>query len=524
MRARNAERTNSAFFKAGYTQGCKLLMVNFIMLIIVLLAILLTPAKIVWANANSSTTKTVNPVKQVMKSPVSVKSVSLDNPYEVLAAGTSKILKARILPLDATNQKVWWQSSSVSVAQVDANGQITGIHPGSAIITAYTVDGKKSASCEVIVTGSLALSDGVGQERLKSKIPNGLWKGTIPNQSIMTFRLAAVGEDAFITAGENIKITLSSIYGVLPGEINQARLFIDTDGDGTPNGQPITSGFAETINNDQDELCFTVLTPHQISSGFAKDYVLQISMANWSDGDTLTMDPGCIKITAVGGTSGQIIPVNGGITGRTIICPDGEKPEINIAEMTSNNANPDRAKIGDCVTLKIKASEPIEIVELIIAGHKIDAVKGSNLTEWTASLTMSNNDTETLIPFNIIYRDLSGNIGLPPTINSLTKSVIFDKKPPFLLSPITGQISKGGGSVKLVFSEVLSSESKTAVQKAIRLACTEGNIGFNWYEKSSTLTITNGDGSKDTNFTKDVSLEVMDRAGNKSTVTIIDLP
>lgn len=67
--------------------------------------------------------------------------------------GTIK-LTAIFAPADATNQKVTWSSDNESVATV-SNGVVTGVAPGSAQITATTVDGGYKASCTVTVTTPL---------------------------------------------------------------------------------------------------------------------------------------------------------------------------------------------------------------------------------------------------------------------------------------------------------------------------------------------------------------------------------
>lgn len=60
-------------------------------------------------------------------------------------------LKATVLPADATNKSVTWSSSDTSVAKVDANGKITGVKPGTAVITCKTKDGGYTARCTVTV-------------------------------------------------------------------------------------------------------------------------------------------------------------------------------------------------------------------------------------------------------------------------------------------------------------------------------------------------------------------------------------
>ena len=60
-------------------------------------------------------------------------------------------LTASVLPAEAENKSVSWASSNESVATVNSNGLITACGVGSAVITATTVDGKYTDTCDVRV-------------------------------------------------------------------------------------------------------------------------------------------------------------------------------------------------------------------------------------------------------------------------------------------------------------------------------------------------------------------------------------
>jgi uncharacterized protein YjdB len=81
------------------------------------------------------------PVTGVTLSPT---SLTLYNP-------TPSQLTATVLPSNATNKDVNWSSSNPAVATVDENGMVTAVYEGSAIITATTVDGGRTANCNVTV-------------------------------------------------------------------------------------------------------------------------------------------------------------------------------------------------------------------------------------------------------------------------------------------------------------------------------------------------------------------------------------
>jgi uncharacterized protein YjdB len=87
----------------------------------------------------------------VTQSTVHVQSVSLNKTDLVLTVGNSETLIATVLPENASNKSVTWSSSNPSKAKVSSTGVVTGVAEGSAVVTATTVDGGKTASCFVTV-------------------------------------------------------------------------------------------------------------------------------------------------------------------------------------------------------------------------------------------------------------------------------------------------------------------------------------------------------------------------------------
>lgn len=85
-------------------------------------------------------------------SEVSVTGVSLDKAAVELTEGDTTTLTATVTPDNATNTDVTWTSGNPSVATVDAEGKVTAVAAGNAIITVKTEDGEKTATCAVKVT------------------------------------------------------------------------------------------------------------------------------------------------------------------------------------------------------------------------------------------------------------------------------------------------------------------------------------------------------------------------------------
>ena len=83
---------------------------------------------------------------------VPVTGISLSKTKLPLEIGQSEILSATITPSNSTNKNVIWTSSNEDVAVVNANGKVSAIGAGSAVITAKSEDGSHTAECNVSVT------------------------------------------------------------------------------------------------------------------------------------------------------------------------------------------------------------------------------------------------------------------------------------------------------------------------------------------------------------------------------------
>jgi len=86
------------------------------------------------------------------KKDVNVADVRLSQTSVILNPNDTLTLFATVLPDNATNSAVVWNSSSQAVATVN-NGKITAIDMGTTTISVTTLSGNKAATCEVTVAG-----------------------------------------------------------------------------------------------------------------------------------------------------------------------------------------------------------------------------------------------------------------------------------------------------------------------------------------------------------------------------------
>lgn len=81
---------------------------------------------------------------------VEAESITLDKSSLSLEQGSTYTLKATVLPENTTNKTIIWKSSDPSVASIAANGMVTALKEGTAVITVSC--GKVTAACKVTVT------------------------------------------------------------------------------------------------------------------------------------------------------------------------------------------------------------------------------------------------------------------------------------------------------------------------------------------------------------------------------------
>ena len=100
---------------------------------------------------NSIPTEPSNPEEP---SDVPVESISLNITNKAIKIGETVQLTAEILPENATNKKLIWSTDDEKIATVNQEGLVTAISTGETMITVTTEDGKKKATCEIVVMGN----------------------------------------------------------------------------------------------------------------------------------------------------------------------------------------------------------------------------------------------------------------------------------------------------------------------------------------------------------------------------------
>lgn len=88
---------------------------------------------------------------------VPLEKIYFSYPQYTISPGQNVSIEVNTYPDNATNKNVKWISSNETVAKVSGNGEVLGISPGKADITAISADGSLKATCSITVNETLDL-------------------------------------------------------------------------------------------------------------------------------------------------------------------------------------------------------------------------------------------------------------------------------------------------------------------------------------------------------------------------------
>lgn len=102
-------------------------------------------------NQNSGTSTTVTETTSEENNEIEAKEIQIENPIAELEEGNIYLLTTKVIPNDAVNQNIMWESEDKSIATVTSNGWVTGVKPGIVNLTASTSNGvTKTIAIEIV--------------------------------------------------------------------------------------------------------------------------------------------------------------------------------------------------------------------------------------------------------------------------------------------------------------------------------------------------------------------------------------
>lgn len=160
---------------------------------------------------------------------VKVNRITVTGPTNKILKGKKAALRADVLPANADNRTVKWETSNVKVAAVDAQGTVTGNGAGTATITAAAMDGSGVKGTYVVtVTDAvtkITLSSGtkgiaVGKKvtvkptiKVTGKTANKKLAWSSSNKKYATVNAKGIVTAKKAGAGKNVTITATATDG-----------------------------------------------------------------------------------------------------------------------------------------------------------------------------------------------------------------------------------------------------------------------------------------------------------------------
>lgn len=184
--------------------------------------------------------------------------------------GSQEQLFAVVTPPKTKNKDVTWKSSDPSIASVDQNGTVSGIGVGYTIITATTVEGGYTDTCEVTITVKPVPVTGITLNKVNSWLCTGgidqLTADVSPtnatNQNITwssdDAAIAAVDQNGLVTA--RTSGTTSITAKTVDGGIKAICVYTVTDAPVPVTGLSLNK-LATVIETGSSERLYALITP-----------------------------------------------------------------------------------------------------------------------------------------------------------------------------------------------------------------------------------------------------------------------
>jgi uncharacterized protein YjdB len=320
-----------------------------------------------------------------------VTSLSLNKTTDTLTVGDTDTLVATIAPTTATNKDVTWTSSDATIVTIDFTGVITGIKAGTATITATTVDGEKTATCDVTVTST---GENVTSLSL-NKTTDTLTVGDIDTLVATIAPTTATNKDVTWTSSDATIVTVDST-GVIAGvKAGTATITVTTvDGEKTATCDVTVTSAGDNVTSLSLNKTTDTLTVGDI------DTLVAIIAPTTATNKEVTWTSSDATIVTVDST-GVIAGVKAGTATITATTVDGNKTANCVVTITNNvNVDIQHPKMVNIFIKQktVNVGEKINIKAIItgdISGVKYVWVTFKNPSNSKSQSVYLNHDTST---------------------------------------------------------------------------------------------------------------------------------
>ncbi|MBN1648967.1 MAG: Ig-like domain-containing protein [Spirochaetales bacterium] len=262
---------------------------------------------------------------------IAVTGVTLNTDSITVTEGNSETLTATVLPEDAANKSVSWQSNHPEIASVSANGTVHAEAPGTAEITVTTEDGEFTDTCTVTVIQQIIQATGISLNKTSTAIlagnseqlfvfftPAGTtnqlveWSsdnkpvadvsnnGTVTAYSAGTATITATSDDGGFSASCTVTVSLSTV-AVTGVSLNKASTSIES---GDSELLVVTISPANATNqslgwSSTDDSIASVSTAGLVTAGNTGTATITVTSDDGGFTDTCTVTVVPVAVTGV---------------------------------------------------------------------------------------------------------------------------------------------------------------------------------------------------------------------------------
>ncbi len=313
---------------------------------------------------------------------VGVDSIALSPDSADLEIGKTLQLNKNISPNNATNKAVTWSSSDVAIATVDTNGKVSGISEGSAVITAVTQDGNKTATASIEVleesTGGTGINFGFETGDLSG------WNAT-GNPGIETWSARTGTYGAVLTsASDELQ---KELEGLSPNTIYSVEVWTYIDGV-TGSLSVSVSGFeGNAVSNSIDNTLSWSKTTLEFATGSSGTSAQLNLKAGAMPSGWIWLDD--ISITSKG--PAQIVPTSIIATPEEVALSPGDTQQLEVVVSPANALNKAVTYIStDATVATVDATGTITALSQGTTQIQVSTVAGSAETSVAITVVAEN--------------------------------------------------------------------------------------------------------------------------------------
>ena len=351
-------------------------------------------------------------VKKASEQNVPVTGVSINMSSLSLKVGESATLTTTIAPANATNKGVTWTTSMSSVATVTSDGVVTAKAAGTAVITAKTEDGGKTATCNVTVTYTPDPGGEVSVTQVTiSPTSVNMTVGDTKQFSVKIDPANATNQEVSWSSSDPSVASIDSKGLVTAKAEGKATITV------TANDGGVSSKATVTVNNKTVPVTGVSVSPASLSMEIGESKALSVTVSPSDATDktyTVTSDnTGVVDIdnsnnlVAKGaGTANVLITTSdGGFTAKCVVTVN--KPQMTISVEPSSLAFGD-VNVGESSTKTFSISNTGK-AEVKVSGISVpDAYSVDVTTPFTIAVGQSKTVTVTFTPTD--DKDYNGSI------------------------------------------------------------------------------------------------------------------